>query len=74
MARVTKTNSPAPYNISGAAREIGCAEKTLRGYIRNNQLDGVQYTPAGHVILYTDQVQQARQLFERARRRASRAA
>lgn len=70
MARLTKVTSLSPFNVAGAARAIGCSEGTLRGYIKAGQLDGIQYTPAGHVILFDPQVEQARLLFERARRRA----
>jgi predicted site-specific integrase-resolvase len=69
MTRLTKPNSPTPFNINGAAHEIGCAPNTLREYIKSGQLD-VQRTPAGHAILYAEHIEQARELFRRNTRRA----
>jgi predicted site-specific integrase-resolvase len=69
MAKVTRVNSPTPFNVSGAARAIGCADKTIREYIRTGQLDGVQRMPSGQVVLYEPQVEQARTLYQSRRRR-----
>jgi predicted site-specific integrase-resolvase len=68
MAKPTRTNSPTPYNVNGAAQQIGCAPNTIRDYIKSGQLD-VQRTPSGHAILYDEHIEQARRLFDRARRR-----
>ncbi len=45
MARAaTKVNSPTPYNVIGAAHEIGCTPGTLYEYIRAERIKP-QYTP-----------------------------
>ena len=69
MARAaTKVNSPTPYNVIGAAHEIGCTPGTLYEYIRAERIKP-QYTPAGHAILYDERIEQAREIFQRRRTR-----
>lgn len=62
------SNPPTPYNVNEAAHRIGCAPNTLRDYIKRG-LVHVAHTASGHAILFDQQIESARQVFERNKAR-----
>ena len=69
MARTMTIPNSAPRNTQAAAHEVGCNTSTLRNYIREGEVSPPR-TPSGRLCWFDEQIEQARNLFNRRTGRA----